>query len=71
MHCPQHGWGISWGSGDSVPRDIILSVTGEETGGILISLVDDREGRPVDDDGRLVNTFSDRIKIQEDCSTLN
>lgn len=46
-------------------------MTGEETGGVLINLVDDREGRPVDDDGRLVNTFSDRIEIQEDCSTLN
>lgn len=53
-----------WGSGDSIPCDIILSVTGEETAGVLINLVDDREGRPADDDGRLVNTFSDRIKIQ-------
>lgn len=46
-------------------------MTGEETAGVLINLVDDREGRPADDDGRLVNTFSDRIKIQEGCSTLN
>lgn len=45
-------------------------MTGEETGGVLINLVDDREGRLVDD-GSLVNTFSDRIKIQEDRSPLN
>lgn len=43
---------------------MILSVTGKETGGMLINLVDDR------DIGRIVNTINDRVKIQEDCSGL-
>lgn len=32
-------------------------------GVLLINLVDDR-GRPADDDGRLVNTFSDKNWVQ-------